>query len=195
MSLFARARADQARTYKANDAARYTQIQIERRNQVNARSRQLGSRSMFRGILDTSQLESMTNQDIIDLFESNGYDVYENNGRVHVKNAKGDTILRTDPPDSGTNYHHVHLYNNNKQLLDKDLTIVEKDDSAGHIKYGGPGNTDDNNSSGGSGGNNIYIPKPNDELKNIMPDGAIAPLLVDIPVFPQVQLPLPAFVF
>lgn len=31
MSLFARARADQARTYKANDAARYTQIQAEKR--------------------------------------------------------------------------------------------------------------------------------------------------------------------
>ena len=187
-------RADQARTYVANDAARYTQIQIERRNQVNARSRQLGSRSMFRGILDTSQLESMTNQDIIDLFESNGYKIEDHNGRVHVKDAKGQTILRTDPPDSKTDYHHVHLLKNN-QPLDKDLTIVEKDDPAGHIRYGGPGNTDDNNSSGGSGGNNIYIPKPNDELKNIMPDGAIAPLLVDIPVFPQVQLPLPAFVF
>ena len=31
MSLFARARADQARTYVANDAARYTQIQAEKR--------------------------------------------------------------------------------------------------------------------------------------------------------------------
>ncbi len=41
-------RADAARTFAQQDAAQYTQIQIERRNQENVRSRQLASRSKSR---------------------------------------------------------------------------------------------------------------------------------------------------
>ena len=38
MSIFAQARADQARTYKANDAAQYAQIQAEKRKKLTVNS-------------------------------------------------------------------------------------------------------------------------------------------------------------
>lgn len=78
----------------------------------------------------------------------------------------------------------------NNQPLDKDLTIVEKDDPVAHIKYGGPGSTDNNDS---SNGNNTRIPGVNDgTVEDIMPEVVLTPPIINLPAMP---MPVPGFVF
>ena len=62
------------------------------------------------------------------------FDYFENNGRVHVK--KSDKYrVRIDPPDRFVKYKHIHIYDENGNLLDIKGNIVSRDDPAGHIPY------------------------------------------------------------
>jgi hypothetical protein len=64
-----------------------------------------------------------------------GWSYYEHNGFVHIKDSSGITRVRIDPPDSVTPYNHYHLYNANKQPLDINGNIVDKNSPDAHIPY------------------------------------------------------------
>lgn len=59
----------------------------------------------------------------------------EHNRFVHVKDAKGNMRIRIDPPDKITKYEHMHIYDQDGNLLDIKGRIVNKNDPAGHIKW------------------------------------------------------------
>ena len=60
---------------------------------------------------------------------------FENNGRVHIKDANGNFRVRIDPPDKVTNYEHMHIFDENKNPLDINGNIVDKKSPDGHIPW------------------------------------------------------------
>jgi len=60
---------------------------------------------------------------------------FENNGRVHIKDANGNFRVRIDPPDKVTNYEHMHIFDENKNPLDIKGNIVDKKSPDGHIPW------------------------------------------------------------
>ncbi|SUN06689.1 Uncharacterised protein [Streptococcus acidominimus] len=69
-----------------------------------------------------------------------GWRIYENNGFVHIKDELGKMRIRLDPPDKTTTYPHMHIYDENKNLLDLDGNIVAIDSPEGHIPWNNGGN-------------------------------------------------------
>ncbi len=63
------------------------------------------------------------------------WQIFENNGRVHIKDANGNFRVRIDPPDKITNYEHMHIFDENKNPLDIEGNIVDKKSPDGHIPW------------------------------------------------------------
>ena len=84
--------------------------------------------------LDTNNIPNMTKQEIIDVIPDN-WKYTEHNGFVHIKDETGKMRIRIDPPDKITQYPHVHVYDNNGNLLDKLGNIVDRKSPDGHIPY------------------------------------------------------------
>ncbi|MFT8317722.1 MAG: T7SS effector LXG polymorphic toxin [Sporolactobacillus sp.] len=64
-----------------------------------------------------------------------GWRIFENNGRVHIKDVNNNFRVRIDPPDKVTNYSHVHIYDADKNPLDINGNIVDKKSPDGHIPW------------------------------------------------------------
>lgn len=84
--------------------------------------------------LTTGEISRMTLGELKNS-KPDGWSIFENNGRVHIKDETGNFRIRIDPPDSITNYVHMHIYDSNKNLLDINGHIVGKKDIAGHIPW------------------------------------------------------------
>ena len=103
---------------------------------------------VFEGFLDMSKLPGMGINDLIKILPE-GWSYELNNGRLHIR----DPIhkfprIRTDLPDSGTNYDHVHLYDENNNLIDKNGNPVKDNDPSGHQRFKRSDDDDDNPSGG-----------------------------------------------
>ncbi|HEX2573672.1 MAG TPA: hypothetical protein VH877_29245 [Polyangia bacterium] len=55
---------------------------------------------------------------------------------MHFRDAAGRLRARIDPPDKITPYEHLHIYNENGELMDPNGNAVPRDSPAGHIKVG-----------------------------------------------------------
>lgn len=84
--------------------------------------------------LDTNNIPNMTKQEIIDTIPDN-WKYTEHNGFVHIKDEAGKIRIRIDPPDKVTQYPHVHVYDNDGNLLDGLGNIVDRKSPSGHIPY------------------------------------------------------------
>ena len=84
--------------------------------------------------LDTNNISNMTKQEIIDGIPDS-WKYAEHNGFVHIKDETGIMRIRIDPPDKVIQYPHVHVYDNNGNLLDKVGNIVDRKSPDGHIPY------------------------------------------------------------
>ena len=84
--------------------------------------------------LDTNNIPNMTKQEIIDTIPDN-WKYTEHNGFVHIKDEAGKIRIRIDPPDKVTQYPHVHVYDNDGNLLDSLGNIVDRKSPDGHIPY------------------------------------------------------------
>ena len=84
--------------------------------------------------LDTNNIPNMTKQEIIDAIPDN-WKYTEHNGFVHIKDEAGKIRIRIDPPDKVTQYPHVHVYDNDGNLLDGLGNIVDRKSPDGHIPY------------------------------------------------------------
>lgn len=52
---------------------------------------------------------------------------------IHIKDANGNYVIRIDPPDSVTNYPHMHIYDAAGNSLDINVNIVPYDSIDAHI--------------------------------------------------------------
>ncbi|MDE7435440.1 MAG: LXG domain-containing protein [Lachnospiraceae bacterium] len=84
--------------------------------------------------LDTNNIPNMTKQEIIDSIPDN-WKYTEYNGFIHIKDETGKIRIRIDPPDKVTQYPHVHVYDNDGNLLDSLGNIVDRKSPDGHIPY------------------------------------------------------------
>lgn len=64
-----------------------------------------------------------------------GWQFFENNGRVHIKDANDTLRIRTDPPDKVINYEHIHFFDANKNSLDINGNIVDRKSLDAHIPW------------------------------------------------------------
>ncbi len=79
---------------------------------------------------DPSNIPNMNKQEIIDSIPDT-WKYTEHNGFVHVRDESG----RIDSPDKETQYPHVHIYDDEGNLLDILGNVVSKKSMAGHIPY------------------------------------------------------------
>lgn len=86
------------------------------------------------GDLKPAEIPNMSKKEILDSLPKN-WDVKENNGFVHVRDASGTIRMRIDPPDKVTQYDHVHLFNEDSKPLDINLQVVDKRSPDAHIPY------------------------------------------------------------
>jgi S-layer y domain ribonuclease len=62
--------------------------------------------------------------------------VKNNNGFVHIyDNVNPKPIIRIDPPDSKTNYPHMHFYDGAQNSLDINGKIVDYRSSEAHVPW------------------------------------------------------------
>ena len=79
-------------------------------------------------------IPNMKKQDIIKNIPDN-WSYTENNGFVHIRDNNGKMRIRIDPADKVTEYPHVHIYDENGNLLDINGNIVNRKSPDGHIPY------------------------------------------------------------
>jgi hypothetical protein len=63
--------------------------------------------------------------------------IFENNGRVYIKDASGRTRIRIDPPDKIIKYQHMHIYDELGNPLDElgIGNVVDKSSPDGHLPW------------------------------------------------------------
>lgn len=65
-----------------------------------------------------------------------GWELKNNNGFVHIyDNVNPKPIIRIDPPDSKTNYPHMHFYDGAQNSLDINGKIVDYCSSETHVPW------------------------------------------------------------
>ena len=79
---------------------------------------------------DPGELEGKSQEEILEGLPD-GWTYTDNNGFVHVRDEQG--RVRIDPPDKKTKYKHIHVYDENGNLLDVNGNPVSPKDPAGHI--------------------------------------------------------------
>ncbi len=83
---------------------------------------------------DIKNIPNMTRQEILDSIPDD-WVFTEHNDFVHVRDVAGKIRIRIDPPDKITQYPHVHVYDDEGNLLDIFGNIVDKKSPDGHIPY------------------------------------------------------------
>ena len=83
---------------------------------------------------ETKALNNMTKTQLKENIPKD-WSYYENNGRVHIKDANGNFRVRIDPADKVTNYQHMHTFDANGNPLDINGNIVGKKSPNGHIPW------------------------------------------------------------
>ncbi|MBO0468776.1 hypothetical protein JZO73_14835, partial [Enterococcus plantarum] len=63
------------------------------------------------------------------------WQIFENNGRIHIKDANGNFRVKIDPPDKVTQYKHMHIYDSDYNPLDINRNIVGRKSSDAHIPW------------------------------------------------------------
>ncbi|EJS47196.1 hypothetical protein ICG_05375 [Bacillus cereus BAG1X1-3] len=86
------------------------------------------------GKINTHNIPNMSKKEILEKLPD-GWKYTENNGFVHVRDGNGTIRMRIDPPDKVTKYDHVHLYDENKNPLDVNGSIVDAKSPDAHIPY------------------------------------------------------------
>ncbi|MGO5127522.1 transposase [Bacillus cereus] len=76
----------------------------------------------------------MSNKEILEKLPER-WKYTENSDFVHVRDGNGTIRMRIDLPDKVTKYDHVHLYDENKKLLDVNGSIVDDKSPDAHIPY------------------------------------------------------------
>ena len=93
-------------------------------------------------LFNSPKLDKLSPKEIVDLNIQElkgrlpeGWTFNEHNGRVHIKNSKGDYKIRIDPPDRLTDYNHMHIYDKNGKPLDINGNIVNRKSPDAHIPW------------------------------------------------------------
>ena len=86
------------------------------------------------GKINARNIPNMSKKEILEKLPE-GWKYTENNGFVHVRDGNGTIRMRIDPPDKVTKYDHVHLYDENKNPLDVNGSIVDAKSPDAHIPY------------------------------------------------------------
>ncbi|WP_392553272.1 hypothetical protein RHO14_05275 [Orbus wheelerorum] len=101
-----------------------------------------GKNSLNEHIVVQNKLDKLPPKEIINLssieLKNNlpeGWQFFENKGRVHIKDTAGQMRIRIDPADKITNYQHMHIYDEKGNSLNNLGIIVERNNSAGHIPW------------------------------------------------------------
>ncbi|HDX9528487.1 transposase [Bacillus cereus] len=76
----------------------------------------------------------MYNKEILEKLPE-GWKYRENSELVHVQDGNGTIRMRIASPDKVTKYEHVHLYDENKNPLDVNGSIVDDKSPDAHIPY------------------------------------------------------------
>lgn len=79
-------------------------------------------------------IPNMTKDEIIHSVPA-GWNHTDYNGFVHIKDAENTIRIRIDPPDKGTHYPHVHLYDGAGCPLDINGKKAKRNISAAHLHY------------------------------------------------------------
>lgn len=69
---------------------------------------------------------------------------------VHIKDTNETDRIRIDPPDEKTSYTHMHIYDEEENLLNLNGNIVSEKDPAGHAEYNNKYGSGDSEDSGNS---------------------------------------------
>lgn len=64
-----------------------------------------------------------------------GWNFFENNGRIHIKDTNKHFRVRIDPPDKVTNYKHMHIFDEKGNPLDINGNIVNEKNPKAHIPW------------------------------------------------------------
>ena len=59
----------------------------------------------------------------------------ENNGFIHVRDSNGQVRMKIDPSDKVTKYDHVHLFDSDGNIINKNGEIVDRKSTDAHIPY------------------------------------------------------------
>lgn len=63
------------------------------------------------------------------------WQIFENNGRVHIKDSFGTDRVKIDPPDKVTNYDHMHIFDADRNPLDINGNIINRKSPDAHIPW------------------------------------------------------------
>lgn len=87
--------------------------------------------------IDKMKSTEINNLSLNDLRSSipKDWKIFENNGRVHIKDGAGQMRVRIDPPDKITKYQHMHIYDEVGNPLDKLGNIVDRTSPDGHLPW------------------------------------------------------------
>ncbi|MFP7492959.1 LXG domain-containing protein [Terribacillus saccharophilus] len=103
-------------------------------NKDNEQKKTQNSQDTFAGNINTRDIPNMSKKDILDNIPQE-WQYTEHNKFVHVRDSKGNIRMRIDPPDKLTKYDHVHLYDEQGNPLDKNLSKVDRKSPDAHIPY------------------------------------------------------------
>ncbi|MBO0468129.1 hypothetical protein JZO73_11385 [Enterococcus plantarum] len=81
-----------------------------------------------------SNIPKMSKSDILNSIPKD-WSYTENNGFVHVRDSNGQVRMKIDPPDKVTKYDHVHLFDKDGNVINKNGQIVGRKSSEAHIPY------------------------------------------------------------
>ena len=124
-----------------NDASKVAKA-ADKANDASKAARVVDKASDAGKLFNPPKLDKLSPKEIVDLNIQElkgrlpeGWTFHENNGRVHIKNSKGDYKIRIDPPDRITDYNHMHIYDKNGKPLDINGNIVNRKSLDAHIPW------------------------------------------------------------
>ncbi|WP_233281144.1 WXG100 family type VII secretion target [Paenibacillus algicola] len=88
----------------------------------------------FAGNIIAENIPNMSKQEILDSLPKD-WKYTDNNGFVHIRDARGNVRMKIDPPDKVTKYDHVHLFDESGNPIDVNLNVVDRKSSEAHIPY------------------------------------------------------------
>ena len=124
-----------------NDASKATKV-ADRAKDASKAAKAVDKASDAGKLFNSPKLDKLSPKEIVDLNIQElkgrlpeGWTFNEHNGRVHIKNSKGDYKIRIDPPDRITDYNHMHIYDENGKPLDINGNIVNRKSPDAHIPW------------------------------------------------------------
>ena len=124
-----------------NDASKVAKV-ADKANDALKATRAVDKASDAGKLFNPPKLDKLSPKEIVDLNIQElkgrlpeGWTFNEHNGRVHIKNSKGDYKIRIDAPDRITDYNHMHIYDENGKPLDINGNIVNRKSPDAHIPW------------------------------------------------------------